>query len=114
MTSAVGRAAPELLEVKASRNHKIDQYAYAILVFEVFARVSILELTASQNYEDFKASVLRGARPVLPADFNAQARDLVTACWAREPRARPEFGRVLACLVLGDTSRLGQEGWWVP
>ncbi len=69
--------APELLEANASRNHKIDVYAYAILVFELYTRTAAWGNDEFKTKLDLFAAVKKGKRPLLPAEMDDMARKLV-------------------------------------
>jgi hypothetical protein len=42
--------------------------------------------------------VADGFRPEIPKRWPPVLRALITACWAQEPAARPDFGAVLEVL----------------
>lgn len=49
-------------------------------------------------------SVPKGARPFWEKYWSASQKDIVQACWAPEPSARPTFKRICQLLVDVDTN----------
>jgi hypothetical protein len=92
--------APELLEAGASakRDHKVDVYAYAVTILELFQQQQPYPSTMAEV--DVKSMVQRGERPVVdselvPADIVA----LINLAWYQNKDRRPEFTAIVMGLL---------------
>ncbi len=83
--------APEMIE-RGTYTAASDMYAFAIIVWELCACKFPYETMASRRQiEDF---VVRGERPPLNAQWDREAKQLMAACWAKEPQRRLTAGQV--------------------
>jgi tRNA A-37 threonylcarbamoyl transferase component Bud32 len=83
--------APELLRSRPF-SKKVDVYAFAIILWEIFQRE--VPWTGYAPME-VRSMVLEGARPDVPRiDCPYMARGLMTRCWDPDPTNRPEFREV--------------------
>ena len=87
--------APEIAsQPDAHINRKCDVYSYAMVLFEIVT----LQLPFKDDQElvaIFK--VFQGERPTLPesdSDYEPFLRRLITACWDKDPKTRPEFTEI--------------------
>jgi hypothetical protein len=85
--------APEVLTKNANYTSKVDVYAYGIVLWELATGVTpyqgmdaVAIVMQVQQYD---------IRPAMPADITAGVRDLMTACWDRNPDARPTFDDIV-------------------
>uniref|UniRef100_A0A7S1CNY2 Protein kinase domain-containing protein n=1 Tax=Bicosoecida sp. CB-2014 TaxID=1486930 RepID=A0A7S1CNY2_9STRA len=81
--------APELLSDKPF-SKKADVYAFGLVLWEMFMRqIPFDGWTAT----DIRDAVTSGERPEPLTSYDAPdlVRELVEACWAQDPAARPEF-----------------------
>jgi serine/threonine protein kinase len=87
--------APELLETGASveRDHKVDVYAYAVTILELFQQQSP---AGTMGMRKFETMIKRGERPAMslvkvPSDIVA----LISMAWHQMKAQRPEFIEIL-------------------
>jgi serine/threonine protein kinase len=97
MTANVGTIAwiaPEVFGQKGY-NQKADIYSLAIVMWELTTR----EIPFS-NLASFAIPlcVIRGERPPLPKDINPTWKKLITDCWQKNPKRRPNITSVLSSL----------------
>jgi len=85
--------APELLQSR-SFSKRVDVYAFAIILWELFKREIPWVGYAPM---EVRQMVLDGERPDVPTmDCPFLARGLMRRCWAHKPSERPEFADVLS------------------
>ena len=99
MTIAIGTPlfmAPELYSDGDGRyDEKVDVYAYAILLYQMFTDITVH--TALDNGSTVRRpqhlmrEVLRGARFVRDPAIPERIWNLITRCWAGDPKNRPSF-----------------------
>ena len=71
-------------------------YSFGILFWEM--------LTGKVPFEGFgveelmQKAVREDRRPAIPKSLRRELSDLLTACWEKEPAARPSFSMVLTAL----------------
>jgi serine/threonine protein kinase len=92
--------APELLEMNTSakRDHKVDVYAYAVTILELFQQQPPYPSTMPARHIDIM--VQRGERPavdraLVPADIFS----LVNLAWHQNKDVRPEFTAIVMGLL---------------
>ena len=103
LTQSVGTPhwmAPELLGGQTSYDEKIDVYAYAIVLWELIAKKSPYQ--GMESSQIVGQVLLNDLRPTIPAETPPAWRELMEACWARDPRMRPSFHGILKILETGD------------
>ena len=84
--------APEVINSK-TYDTRSDVYAYGIILWELAARTNpFAEILWMTQIED---SVKSGIRPTLDLDWPKPYIDLMTECWAQDPRLRPSFKGIL-------------------
>eukprot|EP00727_Mastigamoeba_balamuthi_P007388 m51a1_g327 putative serine-threonine protein (1044) ;mRNA; f:455802-459694 len=76
-------------------NHKIDQYSYAVTVWQLFSREMPWRTVSCWKIPDL---VIKGQRPPIPPKCPLEFAALIGACWAHCPGDRPEFADVCASL----------------
>mmetsp|Transcript_50313 Transcript_50313/g.106946 ORF Transcript_50313/g.106946 Transcript_50313/m.106946 type:complete len:391 (-) Transcript_50313:100-1272(-) len=106
MTSQVGTLHWMAPEVFAGHEYdeSVDIYSYAMVMFEA--------LCQEVPFEDTDPGLIgkmtvKGVRPDLgrvPKDCPKQLKELMTSCWAHDPKQRPSFEKVVEYLyILGGT-----------
>jgi serine/threonine protein kinase len=92
--------APELLEagVSAKRDHKVDVYAYAVTIPELFQQQP--PYPSAMAVRDIEAIIKCGQRPIVdhllvPADILA----LINVAWRQNKDQRPEFTAIVMGLL---------------
>ena len=83
--------APELLSGTFTGTHKIDNYAYAVTINEMFAGKPPFEGMSGRQLEH---AIVKGSRPVVPASMPERIKVIVGSCLNPNPRARPEFSAI--------------------
>lgn len=97
--------APELLRPPFFGNHKLDIWAFGILVCELFAeqkpfnQFSTLQRSVSAQEEAIRHSIKQGDLPSMDKLPSDMLQDLVTACCHQNPKRRPEFTDIFALLL---------------
>lgn len=80
-------------------NEKIDVFSFGIILYELLSGVVLASRVAMQGEHDelldYARKVANGHREAIPPHWPAQVRDLISRCWAQEPRKRPSFKVVL-------------------
>ena len=95
-TSNVGTPhwmAPELLASSSSYNSKIDVYAYGIVLWEI--ATGQLPYQGLESTQIIAQVMMNDLRPTIPDSMNGLLRDLITACWDRNPDRRPSFDEII-------------------
>eukprot|EP00741_Cyanophora_paradoxa_P015720 tig00020904_g15176.t1 len=89
--------APEVLRSDPS-NEKVDVYGYAMLLYEViFRRVPYADMPVPPLMACMRA-VYEGLRPTTEGCPYPELLPLLDACWADEPKDRPEFHQIVEAL----------------
>lgn len=71
-----------------------DVYSFGIVAWEVLSRE--LPWASVTHAKDVHIRVvLNDLRPDIPAEAPADLADMMRACWAAEPKARPAFSSIL-------------------
>eukprot|EP01036_Dinobryon_divergens_P032454 gene32454-42044_t len=87
--------APEVAQRKPY-NHKVDVYSFGILFWEMLTGTRPFD---GFNMEDFMREVVnRNCRPKIPETLSAELSNLLSACWTKDPAARPSFENILTTL----------------
>lgn len=78
-----GYMAPELLQNTGKYDHKVDVYAFGMILYFIISggklpKISLLD-------------VLEGKRAKIPSSFTDFASSLILKCWSFEAKNRPEF-----------------------
>lgn len=100
MTICVGTLnwmAPEVLHSN-SYDEKVDVYSYGMCLYEIMSGQIPFE---GEEHERLGEQVLRGIRPEKGESFNVlpeAVRDVIVACWSRNPKKRLSFDQILAAL----------------
>jgi serine/threonine protein kinase len=83
--------APELYRKEKKYTEKVDIYSFGMIMFQLFAPDGQAPFASSSPSAAAEAAALRHERPVFPAKWPPmqELRDLVTACWNADPKARP-------------------------
>jgi serine/threonine protein kinase len=105
--------APEVLqavknETKPILSRAADVYSYGMLCYELLTGNIPFEGCARTDYD----VVLSGKRPKLPAYVNLTMKQLLHACWLKEPRKRPGWTWIVK--TLKDELVLHQPGSQQP
>ena len=94
--------APEVMDGRYGRaryNPAVDVYSFGIVMFEI-ASDELPFYDNDWSAFEVQTEVKAGVRPALPP--SATPPDgfvaLMEACWAGNPRERPDFGQILAAL----------------
>lgn len=110
MTQSIGTPhwmAPELLATGSIYNHKVDVYAYGIVLWEILTR------QYPYNFLDHQQIVVQvltnDARPEIPDNTPPRLADLIRKCWDRSPEIRPSFNRIVTELQTGNTLLEGTD-----
>ncbi len=84
---------------------KSDVYSYSIVLWELVSRSlcgkyskAFSEFNLKQDYQIRMKAAKSGLRPTLATDFPPSFRQLIEACWHKEPAQRPIFSDVLTRL----------------
>lgn len=110
MTQSVGTPhwmAPELLGGQSSYDEKIDVYAYAIVLWEIL--VKKLPYQGLESSQIVGQVLLNDMRPGIPPTAPPSWRNLIEMCWARDPRSRPPFSKILRILRTGNVLLPGAD-----
>lgn len=86
-----------MLEAEGS-TYESDVYSFGIVAWEVIS--TKFPWADKIRPRDVICAVLKGLRPVIPAGAPVDIADVMKACWAEEPEARPEFGAIMEGLKL--------------
>eukprot|EP00026_Physarum_polycephalum_P012376 Phypoly_transcript_12676.p1 GENE.Phypoly_transcript_12676~~Phypoly_transcript_12676.p1 ORF type:complete len:203 (+),score=32.79 Phypoly_transcript_12676:48-611(+) len=87
--------APELFTGSAYSG-KVDTYAFAILVLELYIqRDPFGSLTKAWDIPDF---VAQGNRPEIPATVPEAVANIIRSCWHQNSADRPDFNKLIEVL----------------
>ncbi|CAN0311488.1 unnamed protein product, partial [Hapterophycus canaliculatus] len=83
-------------EVRLSRRNTYasDVYSFGIVAWEVLSR-ELPWASVAHPREVYIYVVLKSLRPDIPVDAPADLVNMIKACWAGEPDARPTFSRIV-------------------
>ena len=84
--------APEMFQ-NAPYNYTIDAYAFSILLYEILTGLCPFSDTTDPMV--LGQRVVSGERPVIPDTVAECYRNLMEACWVREPTHRPDFATIV-------------------
>ena len=103
-----GFMGPELY-TKAGGTHKVDIFAFAVTIFELYALVRAFAGVGDLAIGDM---VKAGKRPPLASVAQADVRELIAASWQQDPARRPEMADVVATIESsrGGGGRRGSSG----
>lgn len=71
-----------------------DVYSFGIVAWEVLSR-ELPWASVAHPREVYIYVVLKSLRPDIPVDAPADLVNMIKACWAGEPDARPTFSRIV-------------------
>ena len=71
-----------------------DVYSFGVVAWEVLSR-EIPWAGVAHPREVYIRVVLNGLRPDIPVDAPTDMANMMKACWAGEPRARPTFNAIM-------------------
>ena len=102
-----GYMAPELLDVSVRISEKTDVYSFGILLNEVVTE----EEPYSDQYKNFAGKgpfavanyARQGNRPRISANAAVNLAELIRMCWHKDQGLRPNFERIQAYLLNGNT-----------
>ena len=97
---------PELY-TKAGGTHKVDIFAFAVTIFELYALVRAFAGVGDLAIGDM---VKAGKRPPLASVAPADVRELIAASWQQDPARRPEMADVVATIESGGSVGGGGGG----
>ena len=94
-------AAPELFRPVLSRLEneifkKVDVFAYAMTIFNIFTGEKPWKHT---DLTEIEKNVLAGERPVIPASLPNRIKEIIETGWAPDPTERPSFSDILRKLA---------------
>lgn len=87
----VAYMAPELFGISAKGSHKVDQYAFAVTINEIFSSVRPFFGEPRTTVEKI---VRGGKRPEVGRDVPEWFCEVMYACWNKDPKQRPEFAAI--------------------
>lgn len=85
-----------MLETK-ERSFASDAYSFGIVAWEVLTRkVPWADVIRAEDI--FLRVVMKGDRPVIPADAPRDIAGVIRACWAEAPEKRPVMSEIMECM----------------
>ena len=83
-------------------SERMDQYSYAILLWELLARRLLLSPGARVNGQPLNVTAevwaaraaKEGARPDVPDKWPEELREIIKLCWSQDAAKRPRFQKV--------------------
>lgn len=94
---------PQVLSATAS-TYASDVYSFGIVAWEVLSR-ELPWATVRHPRDIYIRVVLNELRPDIPADAPKDMADMMRACWAGEPTARPTFSTIMDGIKASGWSR---------
>ncbi|CAN0113058.1 unnamed protein product, partial [Scytosiphon promiscuus] len=86
----------------AGSTYASDVYSFGIVSWEVLSRELPWASTSHPN-EIYIRVVLNKLRPDIPVDAPTDIANMISACWAGEPKVRPTFSVII--------ERIRSHGW---
>lgn len=93
----------EVLSADGNTYASGDVYSFGIVIWEVLSR-ELPWADVTHPREVYIRVVLNELRPDIPAEAPSDLADIVRACWAGDPEARPTFGDVIKSMTPCDWS----------
>ena len=101
MTMTVGTPrfmAPELLlEGSETYGLPVDVYAFAFILYRMFAREITLD-TKKLSFMQLRMNIIRGKRPIRQNNIPDCYWQLIERCWKQKPEERPAFAEITEIL----------------
>lgn len=99
MTSAFGTPlynAPEIFNDEDEYSPGVDVYSFAMIAYEIVTRKTpFFELGKKIGITKLMAEVLIGHRPnFLDFEVTSEMKELISQCWATNPKSRPSFNEI--------------------
>jgi len=85
---------PSQPKVLGASTYASDVYSFGIVAWEVLSR-ELPWASVAHPREVFIRVVLNDLRPDIPIDAPEDMANMVRACWAGEPKARPTFSTIM-------------------
>lgn len=105
--------APERI-ARGEVSYKTDVYAFGLTLWEIgyCGRANLFE---EINHRKLKDHIVHGGRPMMPERWNIKYRNLIAACVAHDPDARPSMSEVVDKLKdIIETEDLSHEDYAPP
>ena len=107
MSGGVGTMQWMAPEVLASSNYdeKADVYSYGILLWEMIT--CDIPYRGMKDVQIASAVLNQNLRPLVPQSCPAKLKKLMTVCWDRDPRKRPDFKAIIKAFESGEVAFSG-------
>lgn len=89
-------SSPEALEGNGPLTEKCDCYSFGIVLWELFHRQ--MPYKGRDPVSVALDVIHNNLRPALSSELPVEIQDLIKACWAKEPKARPSFQEIMTTL----------------
>ena len=98
--------APEVVKSNKA-NERVDQYSFAIVLWELLARKGLLFLRTvrmpagarvEMTPQMWAEEAMKGARPAMAPEWPEVLKRIMANCWHHDPLKRPRFVDVMAHL----------------
>jgi serine/threonine protein kinase len=98
--------APEVVKSNKA-NERVDQYSYAIVLWELLSRKGLLFLRTvrmpagarvEMTPQMWAEQAMKGARPAIAAEWPEALQRVMGNCWHHDPLKRPRFADVMGHL----------------
>jgi serine/threonine protein kinase len=102
MTMSVGTPlymAPELFNDDNHYDEKVDVYAYAIMLYQIFSAKVELTSGPARTSQQLMMRIMAGVRFVKPEGISEPFWELIQKCWDRSPAKRPSFAAITALMI---------------
>mmetsp|Transcript_46838 Transcript_46838/g.109364 ORF Transcript_46838/g.109364 Transcript_46838/m.109364 type:complete len:293 (+) Transcript_46838:60-938(+) len=86
--------APEMWS-GSTYDEKVDVFSYAMVIYEIICREVPFEEEEPTDVGKYTVAGIRPDMDAVPPDCPTQLLDVMKACWAHDPAARPSFPVVL-------------------
>ena len=102
MTMNVGTniyMAPEVLQGDGSYSEQIDVFSFGVILWQIACNCAFPYVDQGIPFTSIPTFVTSGSRLEIPDDIPVEIANLISSCWAQNPKKRPTFSQIYRTLA---------------